>query len=92
MNNIDKTCRIEKLFKGINDVILHNSDIINNKLTEEDVDTIKYFWLEKGDLTRWVDWEKKLPLIKKQYPELIDAIERYEIAIKTLTAVVRGLE
>jgi len=59
------------------------------KITDEDLDMVRYFWEEKGDVTRWVQWKEKLPLLRKQYPELVDAVDRYRIAVLTLSAVIK---
>lgn len=59
-------------------------------LTAEDVRLIKYFH-DKGDITRWVDWEAKKALVEKQYPEVIDALNRLTIAERTLRAVVEAI-
>lgn len=60
-------------------------------LTEDDKAMISYFWTERGDMTRWVFWEEKLPDIEKELPHLIDAMRRLESAQKTLDAIVRSL-
>lgn len=60
-------------------------------LTEEDKNMIRYFHEEKGDISRWSKWEEKLPIIHKQYPELIEAIRSKMIASTTLDIIVRNL-
>jgi hypothetical protein len=52
---------------------------------------IRYFHEEKGDISRWSKWEEKLPIIHKQYPELIEAIRSKMIASTTLDIIVRNL-
>lgn len=44
-----------------------------DKLTEEDRNMIVYFH-EKGDITSWSEWEKKKPLVEREYPQLIRAL------------------
>jgi len=43
---------------------------------------------EKGDITRWGEWEERKADIEKEYPELIDALNRLIIAERTLKAIV----
>lgn len=61
-----------------------------DEITEEDLNSIKYFWSEKGDLTRWCDWNKKLPALRRQFPEIVAAWESYQTAIRTMTACVEN--
>ena len=63
----------------------------DERITDEDLETVQYFWEEKGDVTWWIDWKKKLPLMRIQYPELVDAVERYHIVRRTLSAVIKGI-
>jgi len=49
---------------------------------------ICYFLKEKGDITRWGEWEERKADIEKEYPELIDALNRLIIAERTLKAIV----
>ncbi|HEC72396.1 MAG: hypothetical protein ACTSW7_01455 [Candidatus Thorarchaeota archaeon] len=61
------------------------------ELTEEDINSIQYFLLEKGDVTRYVCWEEIRHSVKRHFPELIDAIKRLESAERTLNAIVKNL-
>lgn len=61
----------------------------SQKLTPEDKSSIQYFWEEKGDLTRWVEWNHKIDIIKNEYPELIRAVENLTIAERTISAIVK---
>lgn len=63
--------------------MVDNSEI----LTEEDRADISYFIKEKGDITRWCDWEKKKGLVENELPHLIDALRRLDSAEKTLVAI-----
>lgn len=60
-------------------------------ITEQDLASIRFFWEEKEDVERWIQWKDKLPLLREQHPELVDAVERYRIAKLTLSAVVKGV-
>ena len=60
-------------------------------LTEEDKLMIRYFWEEKGDLTRWASWETKLPEIEKELPLLVDALRRLDMAKQMIDIVVENL-
>ena len=64
-------------------------------LTNEDIRMIQYFYLEKGDLTRWSQWEEKLPLIEKQFPGLVHVlrlIEGYEVMLREYIEGLDGRE
>lgn len=63
----------------------------NEKISDEDLLAIQFFWEERGSVTRWCDWEKKLPLLRKQYPELVDAVGRYHLARNVLSATVKAI-
>ena len=60
-------------------------------LTEEDRGMIEYFITEKGDITRWCDWEKKKAAIEEELPELIAALKQLDIAERTLNAIMKSL-
>ena len=61
------------------------------KLTEEQISDLKYFWEEKGDFERYCDFEKLKPQIQKQFPELLKAWYDYKASIKIMDVVVRSL-
>ena len=63
------------------------------KLTEEERRLIRYFYQEKGDITRWIassDPEIQ-SIIEYWHPELMKAIRDVQIAERILGAVVLGL-
>lgn len=60
-------------------------------VTEEDVNMVTYFILERGDITRWSSWEKRKAEIAEEYPELIAALYTVDIAERTLKAVVNNM-
>jgi len=62
------------------------------KLTYDQIDSIKYFILEKGDIERWSGWKDAKPLVETEVPELIHALIQLTIAERTLRAVVNSLE
>jgi len=62
-----------------------------NRTTSADLDDVRYFWMEYGDLSRWSGWEEKKEAFRNEYPELTDAFERYRSAKTTLTAVIKNL-
>lgn len=43
------------------------------EVTEDDLNSMYYFHFEKGDITRWISWEERKPVIENQFPELIQA-------------------
>jgi len=60
-------------------------------ITDSDKNMICYFIQEKGDITRWCDWEKRKTDIAIERPELIAAINNLEIAKRTLSAIVENI-
>lgn len=62
-----------------------------DKLTEEQKDMLKYFWEEKGDITRYCDFEELIPKIQQEYPELLKAWYDYQASIKILDLVVNSI-
>ena len=61
-------------------------------MNESDIEMIRYFWEEKGDITRWTSWEDRKPEIKKYHPGLVYAVEQIEFLSRVLDAIVRNLE
>jgi len=61
------------------------------QVSDEELDMIRYFHKEKGDFTRYVEWEKLEPILRKSHPHLFDAIARLESAQKTLDAIIDSL-
>jgi hypothetical protein len=62
-----------------------------NKLTDIQIDDLKYFWEEKGDIERYVYFEELKPQIQEEYPELLKAWYDYKASIKIMDAVVKSL-
>lgn len=62
------------------------------KITQEDLASLHYFWFQKGDLTRWVFWEEKLPDLRREYPEIVKAWEDYKAADRILDHVIKGVQ
>jgi len=62
------------------------------KLTEHDINSLKYFWHSKGDLERLTTFEELKPLIEKEYPELLKAWNDYKVSIKIMEAVIDSIE
>lgn len=61
------------------------------KITQEDLNAIKYFHTEKGDVTRWCDWDKKKAFFKEQYPVQATALENLITAQQTADYLIRNL-
>jgi len=57
-------------------------------LTNEDIRSLVYFWQEKRDLERSVDWPILKPELEKEYPHLIHAWNDYKHAKIVLDMVV----
>jgi hypothetical protein len=58
-------------------------------ITRSDLDMLVYFWEEKDDVTRCVDWERMQPELQEKYPEIIKAWTDHQTSRRTLTAVLR---
>ncbi len=58
----------------------------DSRLTSSDVETMAYFILERGDVTRWSQWEQKKDLVAEQFPAIIRALQE----IKYQEAVLRA--
>jgi hypothetical protein len=61
------------------------------KLTEQDLDTLRYFWQEKEDLERFTDFEKLKPLLEKEKPEVLKAWNDYKTSKKILDIVMDNI-
>lgn len=61
------------------------------KLTEDDINMLDYFWAEKEDLERWVGWEDRKDFIKNVKPELIEAWENYKKSKETISRIIKEL-
>lgn len=64
---------------------------MKSKLTNEDIWSLRYFWTEKRDLTRWSGWEDNLALIQAEFPELLKAWNDLRYAQKIMDLVVGSL-
>ena len=61
------------------------------KLTEQDLDSLQYFWQEKQDLERFTDFEKLKALLEKEKPETLKAWNDYKTSKKMLDIVMDNL-
>ena len=61
------------------------------KLTEEQIYILKYFWEEKQDIERYCDFEKIRPDIQEKCPELLKAWNDYNLSIKNMDAIINSL-
>jgi hypothetical protein len=57
---------------------------------EHMLDMLDYFWREKGDITRWSDFDREK--VKAAFPEIIKAWDDYQTAERVFAAVMRGTE
>lgn len=64
---------------------------MSNKLTENDLLMLCYFYRDSR-IERWSQWDDKKQLFEKEYPHLIDAIERLDSAKKTLDSIICEIE
>ena len=61
------------------------------KLTEQDLNMLKYFWQEKEDLERFTDFEKLKPLLEKEKPEVLKAWNNYKSSKKILDIIIDNI-
>lgn len=61
-------------------------------ITNVDRRMVAYFIQTQGDVTRWVYWNSRKKEIAETYPELIKALQDYEVAKKILNLVVEQIE
>ena len=62
-----------------------------DKLTEEDLNNLQYFWQEKEDLERFSSFEELKPLLEKEKPEVLKAWNDYKTSRKILDIVIDNL-
>lgn len=65
---------------------------MQTELTKQDINDLQYFWQEKQDLERFVDFERLKPLIQEKKPELIKAWNNYKASVKILDLVIENLD
>lgn len=56
--------------------------------TYGDNNAIQYFWLERGDITRWSEWND----VKHLFPEIVHAIKQKQIWANIIDGLVRNLK
>jgi len=61
------------------------------ELTEEQCNSLRYFWEERQDIERYADFEKLKHVIQSKHPELLKAWENYKISIRIMNAVIRRI-
>ena len=47
-------------------------------LKYEDANMLKCFWEDKGDMTRYIGYQRILPKLKEEYPLLFDGLSMIE--------------
>ncbi len=60
-------------------------------IDDEDLRMVRYFIEERGDVTRWCDWDEKKAAIFALHPELRLALNNLEVAELALKHVLEGL-
>lgn len=66
----------------------HDTD--EQRLTEEDLNALRYFWGEKRDLTRWLGYARRLPVLQRERPDIIEAWNAYLAAERRMSAVLKS--
>ncbi len=62
--------------------------MIKEHTKEDHARMIKYFWDEKGDVTRYVYWDE----CKHLFPDVEKAVRDYEYSLTVLKLVIGDLE
>ena len=62
------------------------------KLTQEQLNDLKYFWEYKEDLERYSSFNKLIPILQRDYPEIISAWNAYKGSINILNLVLENVE
>ncbi len=62
----------------------------DNRLTSSDIETMAYFILERGDVTRWSQWKQKKDLVAEQFPMILRALQELGYAEARLRAAVEA--
>lgn len=57
-----------------------------------DVRQIRYFLVEKGDITRWTGWLAKKHLVEKAFPELCASLLKIEAEQLVLGMIITDIE
>ena len=60
-------------------------------IDDEEINTIQYFWQDKGDLSRYAGWEKLQPILQVECPELLLAWNQYKIYERIIDRIVDSL-
>ena len=63
-----------------------------SKLTDNDIHDLKYFWLYKEDLERLTSFERLVPILEKEKPEVLKAWRDYKASRAILSLVMENLE
>lgn len=66
--------------------------MVKLKCTAEDLRWINYFWQQKGDHTRYVNWEAIEDDFKQRFPEVIDAVKHLEGAERAVGRAMKTLD
>ena len=57
---------------------------------ESHLNSLLYFWTERGDLERYANFEKIKPMLAKRHPEILRAWYSYKDAKRTLTLLLES--
>ena len=63
----------------------------DSDLTNNDIRMIQYFWLEKGDLERWAQFEERWPVIQRELPMIARLWNDYKFIIQLLDGYIKAL-
>lgn len=66
--------------------------LAQDEITEEDRQMVLYFIQEKGDITRWSDWESRRGVIFRAYPALKTALDYLAVSETMMDNVLNRIE
>jgi hypothetical protein len=64
---------------------------MSQPLTHEQASMLRYFWNEKGDPTRYCEWESLLPALEEHHPHVLKAWKDHKASIRILDVVMNDL-
>lgn len=62
----------------------------NPPLAQEDIYALRYFWEEKGDITRWLGLPRAMPALQQERPDILAAWAAYQAATQRMHEVVQS--
>lgn len=71
----------------MNDTPQPSSEQMSAEQFEQELDMLRYFWTEKGDVERYVGWKELQPVLAARRPDILKAWNDHKAAEMILSAV-----